>query len=80
MGLQMSDELNRRVSELIEPRPAQPLTIHSTVLLSPLKAWTWEFEAAWQHREWDTDASANEMLLEMMPRVTLAHYPQANEL
>lgn len=68
-----SDDLNSRLSELIEPMPKEhsPSDIGSS---SKLKAWYFLQNEGWQPRAWDTDETANAMLLEMMPYATLHHF------
>lgn len=68
------DELNRLVSESIEPKPEQPpsapLTTFAT-LHSPLRAWRWLIEDRWEPHDFHVNEAANAWLLEMMPEPEL---------
>ena len=60
------DEINRAISESIEPMPDGPPADIEITRLSPLGAWKYGVERSWRHRNWDTHESANAMLLDRM--------------
>jgi len=72
----MTEDINRAISESIEPNLAPPdITQVCSSLrretLSPLSAWECElgdgpFSGVWKPRAFDTDEDANAMLLERM--------------
>ena len=78
------DALNRAISESIEPMPVDPPLCRT---LSPNKGWDPRLLSmgdgcayyGWIARDWDTDESANAILLDAMPapelyKITSTHW------